>query len=310
MKILLACDVFQSQSNNHTQAAEELLDLTALEKLVPLAGSEVTILYVKEELPSYERVLASQADFKDDLSHLQEERANKVLESLAATLESRKAQCKVEIVSGPPAFMIEEVAKDNHHDLIVITSGTHKNDLFKLGSVSSQVARHAVASTLVLHKQSETKEESSTIVIGIDGSASCLKSITNALSKLDTLKKDSTIHLAHIVKVSPVVAAVTPFAFVTQLTENLLMEGEVYLTQTKNELANLGYNNVELHLSQGEPAKILMDLAASLNARLILLGAQGKGAIKHFILGHVADRVVNNTDIATLLARPQGKTES
>ncbi|HND04620.1 MAG TPA: hypothetical protein PL012_03015, partial [Candidatus Obscuribacter sp.] len=72
MKILLAIDVAQSTNKDEAKAAQELVNIKSLAKLLPLDKSQVTLLYVKEELPSFEQVLKAQADFPEDLTHVVE----------------------------------------------------------------------------------------------------------------------------------------------------------------------------------------------------------------------------------------------
>ena len=303
MKILLACDVFQQLPEDAAQASQEIIALDDLNSLIALKGQEITLLYVKEELPSYESVSATQGDFSDDLNKLLEDRAQNVLGALAATLESRGATCKIQLASGSVALTIEEIAADIKADLVVITR-KHSAGIFNLGSVSQAVSRHNRSNTLVL--QTQTKSNSSSgksIIIGLDGSKNCHEAVTRVITGHDGLPRDTPIYLVHSVQISPVMAALTPLAFSTQLTENLLMEGEVHLTQAKTTLSEAGFTNIEIVLKQGDAAKNIMDLATEKSARLIILGAQGKGAVKHVLLGHVADRVVSHAEQAVLLAR-------
>ncbi len=90
MKILIAADVsnsFANASASHPSDSEKeeghWFNLEQLASLVPLAGCDVNLIYVKEELPSYERVLATQADFPQDLGNIIEAQAKPVLAELA-----------------------------------------------------------------------------------------------------------------------------------------------------------------------------------------------------------------------------------
>lgn len=102
MKLLLPVDV--------TQTHDDLVE--HISWLLPMASCDVIVLFVKEILPSYERVLESMGDFPEDLDHQIEDRAQSVLGELESKLEGRARSCRVEIVSGPTAWMIDEVAKD------------------------------------------------------------------------------------------------------------------------------------------------------------------------------------------------------
>lgn len=305
MKILLACDVFQQLPEDPAQASQEIVSLEDLNRLIALKGHEITLLYVKEELPSYESVSATQGEFSDDLNKLLEDRAQNVLGALAARLQAHGATCKIQLASGSVALTIQEIAQDLKVDLVIVTR-RHTPGIFNLGSVSQAVSRHNRSNTLVLQMAAQTKSQPSSdkaLVIGLDGSQHCHQAVTRVICGHAGLPRDTPIYLVHSVQISPVMAALTPLAFSTQLTENLLMEGEVHLTQAKTTLSEAGFTNIEIVLKQGDAAQNIMDIANEKSARLIILGAQGKGAVKHILLGHVADRVVSHAEQAVLLAR-------
>jgi nucleotide-binding universal stress UspA family protein len=322
MKILIAADVSQchieSNSGSHSGSASALesqndsdtrtidinawIDLKQLAGLVELKGSDITLLYVKEELPSYERVLATQADFPQDLGNVIEREARPVLEDLADQLRSHGATVKVEIVTGPPAYMIEQTAIDEKKELLVVTSGKRAGDLFLLGSTSANVARHAPCSTLVLRERTENTNFDN-VLVAVDGSEQSLKAVEAAMKKLAVDLHDKNVHLIHVASVSPVVASLTPRGFVVAMEENLLMEGEIHLAKAQNLLKQHGFKNIDINLTSGNPAAEIIKAVETTKSKLVVLGAQGKGAIKHFLLGEVANRVITHSPVAVLVAR-------
>jgi nucleotide-binding universal stress UspA family protein len=324
MKILIAADVSHSFVNTSAtsnasktdsdESAEHWFNLEQLTALVPLAGCEVNLIYVKEELPSYERVLATQADFPQDLGNVIEAQAKPVLTELAKRIEAEGAKVKVEIVTGPAAYMIEQAALDEKKELVVVSSGPRADGQFTFGSTSAHVARHAPCSTLVLRKCSKsTKDTKSTqstqstpnssVLIAIDGSEHCLKAIESAIKKFNGKIENKKINLIYVANISPMVAAVTPRGFVVAMEENLMMEGEVHLATAKKILAEHGFTNVDIILKTGSPAHEIIKAAEETEAELLVVGAQGKGAIKHFLLGEVANKIVTHAAVATLVAR-------
>ena len=79
MKILVPVDV----SHPH----EDLV--SHLDWLADLKGNKVVLLFVKEILPSYERVVESVADFPEDWEHQVEDKARQLLETLAGKLKDK-----------------------------------------------------------------------------------------------------------------------------------------------------------------------------------------------------------------------------
>ncbi len=309
MKILIAADVSHSFANASASTSEEhWFNLEQLARLVPLAGCDVNLLYVKEELPSYERVLATQADFPQDLGNVIEAQAKPVLEELAKRIEANGAKVTTEIVTGPAAYMIEQAALDEGKELVVVSTGPRADGQFTFGSTSAHVARHAPCSTLVLRKfpkqqNNSAKPTDSSVLIAIDGSEHCLKAIESAIKKFNGKIENKKINLIFVANISPMVAAVTPRGFVVAMEENLMMEGEVHLATAKKILSDHGFTNIDIILKTGSPAHEIIKAAEETGADLLVVGAQGKGAIKHFLMGEVANKIVTHAPVATLVAR-------
>lgn len=301
MKILLAVDISHSNNKDEAQAAAELVDLDALSYAVPLEGNEITLLFVKEELPSYEQVLKVQADFPEDLRHVVERRAGNILTHIADALGNRGANVKKEIVSGLAAQMVEAVAGDEKVDLTVVVQRSSTE--FLLSGTAEHVARHSPSTTLILRAGTASTKPITSVVVGVDGSQRSLDAITRSLSMACLDKAITEIELVHVVNVSKVVASVTPFAFVTAMQENLMMEGEVFLANAKRALSDLGYKKVNMSLKAGNPAAEILSLQQEKRSGLIVIGAQGGGAIKHFLMGHICERVINHAKTSILVAR-------
>ncbi len=299
MNILIAIDVAQSNKKDIKIAAAELLDVKSLGLMLPLKGSSITLLYVREELPSFEAVLKAQADFPEDLNHVVERRANAVLESIKESLTAGGATVKIEIAGGLPAQVIEDAAKTNKSEFVVITQSKNHDSIF-LSRVSHHVARHSPVSTIILRRQDQKPDK---VVIGLDGSSNCLQNILKVLSGLALDKTKTALHLTFVVNVSKLIASVTPFAFVSAMQENMMMEGEIYLADAQKQLADLGYKNIDIHLKAGRPESEIINLQEETDATAIVISAQGGGAIKHFLMGHICERVVSQAQVTTIVAR-------
>jgi nucleotide-binding universal stress UspA family protein len=304
MKILVAVDV--SQAGKESDSADKHFDasqLNQLENLVGLKGSEATLLFVQEELPSYEAILKTQADFPEDLGHVLASAARIKLDKLAEKFKAAGAQVKVEIVHGPPAYMIEQVGKDQGANLTVVTAGNRASDRFLIGGTSQHIIRHSPCSVLVLRQGSAPVEKVERILVAVDGSDRCLQAVTTAIEHLNLVKSDVSITISHIVTLNPLVASFTPQSFVTIMEENLLMEGEIALANAKKAFSGKGFKSVEIELGHGNAAGEIIKLQEKIKANLIVIGSQGKGAVKHFLMGHVANRIATHASAPTVVAR-------
>ncbi len=304
MKILVAVDV--SQAGKDTDSADQILDssqLKQLESLIGLKGAEVTLLYVQEELPSYEAVLKTQADFPEDLGHKVESAARSTMDKIAERFKAAGAQVKVEIVHGPPAYMIEQVARDESANLTVVTAGNRAGERFLLGSTSQHIIRHAPCSVLILRHGQPPMAKVQRILVAVDGSERCLQSVVAATDHLNLQKSDVSINICHVVTLNPLVASFTPQSFITMMEENMLMEGEVALANAKKAFSTKGYKAVEIEIGHGNAAGEIMKMQEKTRADLIVIGSQGKGAVKHFLMGHVANRIATHAPTPTVVAR-------
>lgn len=303
MKILIALDVAHTSNKDEALAAAELFDINEASATIPLKDAEVILLYVKEALPSYEAVLKAQADFPEDLGHVIERRAKSILEIIKLSLENHGAKVKSEIVSGVAPHTIETVARDEKVELVILSQKKHKEPFF-LSRVSHHVARHAPVSTLILHGRGHKNNDlPETIVVGLDGTRACLDAAKKALLAMNLKKGNTKIILVHVVNVSKLIASVTPFAFVTAMQENLMMEGGVFLSTAQKELSDLGFTSIDSKLLAGSPDHEIMKVTEEAGGDLIVIGAQGGTAIKHFLMGHICERVISRAEVSTLVAR-------
>ena len=188
--------------------------------------------------------------------------------------------------------------------MVVLAQSKHHDSLF-LSRVSHHVARHSPVSVLLLRPGKEaafaTSERS--VTIGLDGSNQCLESIGKTLDLLALDREKAQLHLTYVVNVSKIIASVTPFSFVTAMQENLMMEGEVYLASAQKHLGDAGFKKITLNLKAGRPDAEILKLAHEKSSDLIVIGAQGGGAIKHFLMGHICERVVSQAPVSTVVAR-------
>lgn len=69
------------------------------------------------------------------------------------------------------------------------------------------------------------------------------------------------------------------------------------------QLDKLGWT---LHFRQGDPAPTIAQLAADIPADLIIVGTHGRKGISRFLLGSVAEKVVQLASCSVLVVRPLG----
>lgn len=276
-----------------------------LVRLVPLENAEVLLLYVKEELPAYEKVVETQANFEEDWAVQLEKRARLTLDEVSTLLKQHCRQVHTEIVMGPAALMIETVARDESFSVTAVTPGSHSAvEMFLLGSVSSKVVKHCPGSVLILRPAKSDDKRIKHVVMGIDGSPQSRNAIEQAGKILKINGDEVQITLMHVVSVADVFKLISPVEYISLVENNLLMEGETFLADGKRILSEMGFKRVECVLKEGDPATELINLSRSLPADLIVIGAQGRSAVQHFLLGSVSHRVAMHSPCSTLVVKP------
>jgi len=292
LKILVPIDI--------TQTLPEMFGL--LKEFLPLKTAQITLLYVREEMPAFETLLGTMADFPTDLSNQIEAKARQVLDEQAQLLRADGIEVLTEIVLGPPALMIETVAKDKQVDFIAMTPGKHsKVAQYLIGSTCERVAKHARTSVLIL--RGEQPEPLRNIVIGIDGSESAQSAMLKAVETFGLATRDVNVTLVNVVSVSGILKYVAPPGFVARIEDNLMMSGEASLAQAEKSLIEAGVKNVSVKLKNGDPETELLRVASDLQAQVIVVGAQGRSALEQVVLGSVSGKIASHASCSTAVVR-------
>ncbi len=293
MKILVPLDIVHPVQ----PIMHQIMELVGLEK------AEVLLLYVREELPSYESVMEAVGSFKDDLGFKVETKAKGVLEEAKNIIQNRCARVSTQVVVGPPAMMIETVSRENNVDLVAITPGHHSQmEKFLLGSVTSGVVKHCPGTILICHPR-QNDGHIKHVVMGIDGSPQSHNAVSVAPKQFRLRDINPEITLVHVVTVAEVLKLVSPVEYISQIENNLLMEGETFLAEGKRILAEQGLTKITCLLKEGDPATLITQIAADLPADLIVIGAQGRTAVQHFLLGSVSHRIAMHAPYSTAVVK-------
>lgn len=276
-----------------------------LEQIMPLSGLKAHLLSVREELPSYERLLATVADFPEDVPHAFETKAKKVLDGVAATLSQKGAEVSQELVAGPAAAMIERVAQDEKFSLTALAPGAHsKVELFFLGSTTLRVAKHCPGMILVLRNAQETGDLS-TVVIGLDGSENSKAAMTQAINIFKLAERPVKIVLCSVSFVPTALTFVSPVEFIAAIESNANLAAETILADGEKMAVDLGVKqeNIELMMRHGDPSNELLQATKARRAGLLVIGAQGHPAVQQFFLGSVAQRAVMHAPCPVAVVR-------
>lgn len=297
MKVLTPVDI--------THPHEDLIE--HLNWMLPLKDQDVILLFVKEILPSYERIVETTADFPDDWTHQIDKKAHKFFEPLEEKLKKAGAKVSTEIVSGPPERMIANVARDHNTDIIATTPGQHSNvQRFFMGSTSSSVVRIAPG-TILLLRDHKGHDELKHVVIGVDGTDQSDYALKTAVKQFGLAERNVKVTVVNAVSIPPMVAMLSPAEVVVSVEKNMEMEGETIVATALKNLQDLGVKDAEPRVVKGDPATELMRFAEQSNAQLIVVGAQGHSFVEHVLVGSTASRVASHAKCAAAIVKMPAK---
>jgi nucleotide-binding universal stress UspA family protein len=278
--------------------------------LVPLDGSETAeaaLAYVNL-LPSQRvRLLAVESDRADLTAVCTAARDCKTyLEAIAAPLRDQGRDVESMVVFGNPAEQILALAAIA--DLVVMGSHGHGAvGRFAIGSVADQVARHAPVPTLIVRGGPEAAMavRLTRIVVPLDGSTLA----EQALPVAATLAADLGVPI-HLVRVldfdalrAMVQAGIHAATAYMRSQEAVQRHVEEYLAEQVQELRNQDLTATAAVLL-GSPAVTLLD--AIRPDDLVVMTTHGRGGVRRWLLGSVADKLVHAAAAPVLLVPARG----
>ncbi|MEP6889710.1 MAG: universal stress protein [Nitrospirota bacterium] len=175
--------------------------------------------------------------------------------------------------------------------LVVGSQGLDALDRFMLGSVSTKLIQYATCPVLVVKGEAVPLRR---IALAIDGSDASAQALEFVLTKF---QPDRSTGKGGLVPIHVSVIHVMPFSNYRELKE-----ARKLLKQSVQKLIQVGFTAKAVCVP-GKPAEEIMKVAAKQHAELIVMGAQGLGAIARFLIGSVSTRVVQHSSCSVLIVR-------
>ena len=235
-------------------------------------------------------------------------RSARTLKRAQEQLASLKLMGTVRKEQGAVAPTILKRAPKRDGLLVVGSKGLDALDRFTLGSVSTKLIQYATCPVLVVKSEAVPLRQ---ITLATDGSPASAQALEFVLTRLQPDRstgkgKRVPIHVSvvHVIARRPLapidIGTTIPWTKyrglkVTEVSQKLL-------EQSVQKLVKAGFTAEPLCQS-GNPAEQIMKVASKQQADLIVMGAQGLGAIDRFFLGSVSTRVVQYANCAVLVVR-------
>lgn len=133
------------------------------------------------------------------------------------------------------------------------------------------------------------------ILVPLDGS-DCAE---NVLPKVEKLAKDLKASIA-LLRVT--IAHTFPGADPTDAEVKVVREAEQYLSKVEEGLKKKGLK-VDSHVRYGNDAEEILDHAAQKDIDIVAMTTHGRGGVKRFLLGSVAEKVLRHSPKPVFLVR-------
>ena len=259
------------------------LSRAALQAAIRLGRMFRTRIHVLHVVPKLEEY-AGQTELLEPLLRKLSSVGEAIVEDAAKAVEAAGLEANTAVAHGVPAAEITDYAKKNGIDLIAVgCRGLNARGAQLLGSVSYQVSMLAPCSVLVV----KDADPFPRILLGLDGSEDSRRAAD--LVGILGSKLESKVTVTFIIPSRPEGA----FTLAASPAEPFLLE-------TEKALRDRGLAVVR-DLRYGHPAEEIVKAAS--RHTLVALGARGRSDLALDYVGGVADKVLRNSTVSTLVVR-------
>ena len=145
------------------------------------------------------------------------------------------------------------------------------------------------------------------IVVPLDGSE-LAESALNHVKKITEGRKIDKLVILRIVE--PLIVDVKDYIGaerVKEAEEKMIDEAKNYLKSIEKKLKEEGYNVKSIVEISADPAAKILEVAKEEDADLIVMSTHGRTGFRRWIFGSVAHKVLAHSNIAVLIAVPEGE---
>ena len=128
-----------------------------------------------------------------------------------------------------------------------------------------------------------------------DGASTILQTALNVLGD------GGTLQLLHVVEWMPAVTAGTFGIYPHR--KDIEKIKELALEKLEESVRANPDQDVQVHVKEGKPATVILEMVAALEPDLIVMGTHGRSKLDHLLLGSVAERVIRKAPCPVLTVR-------
>jgi len=205
--------------------------------------------------------------------------------------------------------IIERYCNDPHCLIAMATHGMSGLRRWLMGSVTSKVVQHAANPLLVIRPTEKADPvipvSLKTIILPLDGSGLAEKVLPSVVALARPLKLEVQLVRAYTPAAEAYIITDGVIAQSTaQFNESLKAEVETYLDGKVQALRAEGLENVTATAVLGDAASEIIDFARRTDNNLVAMSTHGRAGVGRWLVGSIAEKVVQHSQDPVLLFRP------
>lgn len=139
------------------------------------------------------------------------------------------------------------------------------------------------------------------ILLPVDGSECALRAVDHLIAHSAWFRDVPEVHLLHVHAPIPI-GRVQAHIGKETLQAYYLEESQALLIEAQKKLDAAGrFHTTHIHV--GQPAEVIVKMAADLGCDLIVMGTHGRSGIAGLVMGSVANRVLHLASCPVLLVK-------
>lgn len=149
------------------------------------------------------------------------------------------------------------------------------------------------------------------ILVAVDGSASALQAVREALRMIEQGLSASLV-LANVQE--PATLYEMLLAHDPDVIERVSADAGLHLLEPARALARAAGVEHEIEVARGDPAHTLIDIAENFGCDLVLMGARGMGTLRSALLGSVSHELLHSASMPVMVVKlpppPEAEAEA
>ena len=240
-----------------------------------------------------------------------EERRNE-LERLREEAVSENPQLTIDVTvqTGAMDESVIQALLDHNHDLVMKPAAADPGAWKRLfGTDDQKLMRKCPIPVWIVKHSGETGLRRMLAAVDLSPTRPETETLAKRIMELATslaTEEGSELHVVHVWRLASETALRGRSIDTTEVDEMVRSSEAAHQSELDRLLEPYPYDNRTVHLIQGQAGKIIPELAARLEADLVVIGTIGRGGLLGLLVGNEAERTLNAVDCSVLTLTPDG----